>query len=87
MQKVMIYLTGLCPFCWRAKRLLDIKGVDYEEIDIMADPKRRSEMVRRAGGLTSVPQVFIGDMHVGGSDELLALDQSGTLDSILIERQ
>ncbi|MBD86922.1 MAG: glutaredoxin 3 [Rhodospirillaceae bacterium] len=87
MQKVMIYLTGLCPFCWRAKRLLDIKGVDYEEIDIMADPERRSEMVRRAGGLTSVPQVFIGDMHVGGSDELLALDQSGTLDSILIERQ
>ena len=87
MQKVMIYLTGLCPFCWRAKRLLDIKGVDYEEIDIIADPERRSEMVRRAGGLTSVPQVFIGDMHVGGSDELLALDQSGTLDSILIERQ
>ena len=87
MQKVMIYLTGLCPFCWRAKRLLDIKGVDYEEIDIMADPERRSEMVRRAGGLTSVPQVFIGDMHVGGSDELLALDQSGTLDSILIERR
>ena len=87
MQKVMIYLTGLCPFCWRAKRLLDIKGVDYEEIDIMADPERRSEMVRRAGGLTSVPQVFIGDMHVGGSDELLALDQSGMLDPILIERQ
>lgn len=87
MQKVMIYLTGLCPFCWRAKRLLDIKGMDYEEIDIMAEPERRSEMVRRAGGLTSVPQVFIGDMHVGGSDELLALDQSGTLDSILIERQ
>ena len=87
MQKVMIYLTGLCPFCWRVKRLLDIKGVDYEEIDIMADPERRSEMVRRAGGLTSVPQVFIGDMHVGGSDELLALDQSGMLDSILIERQ
>ena len=87
MQKVKIYLTGLCPFCWRAKRLLDIKGVDYEEIDIMADPERRSEMVRRAGGLTSVPQVFIGDMHVGGSDELLALDQSGTFDSILIERQ
>mgnify|MGYP001169377290 FL=1 len=86
MQKVMIYLTGLCPFCWRAKRLLDIKGVDYEEIDIMADPERRSEMVRRAGGLTSVPQVFIGDVHVGGSDELVALDQSGTLDSILIER-
>ena len=66
MQKVMIYLTGLCPFCWRAKRLLDIKGVDYEEIDIMADPERRSEMVRRAGGVTSGPQVFIGDMHVGG---------------------
>ena len=87
MQKVMIYLTGLCPFCWRAKRLLDIKGVDYEEIDITADPERLSEMVRRAGGLTSVPQVFIGDMHVGGSDELLALDQSGTIDSILIERQ
>ena len=87
MQKVMIYLTGLCPFCWRAKRLLDIKGVDYEEIDIMVDPERRVEMVRRAGGLTSVPQVFIGDMHVGGSDELLALDQSGTLDSILIERR
>ena len=86
MQKVMIYLTGLCPFCWRAKRLLDIKGVDYEEIDIMVDPERRSEMVRRAGGLTSVPQVFIGDVHVGGSDELVALDQSGTLDSILIER-
>ena len=87
MQKVTIYLTGLCPFCWRAKRLFDIKGVDYEEIDIMADPERRSEMVRRAGGLTSVPQVFIGDMHVGGSDELLALERSRTLDSLLIERR
>ena len=86
MQKVVIYLTGLCPFCWRAKRLLDIKGVDYEEIDIMADPERRSEMVSRAGGLTSVPQVFIGDLHIGGSDELVAFDQSGALDSILIER-
>ena len=86
MQKVTIYLTGLCPFCWRAKRFFDVKGVDYEEIDIMAHPERRSEMVRRSGGLTSVPQVFIGELHIGGSDELVAFDQSGALDSILIER-
>ena len=73
----------LCPFCWRAKRLLDLKGVTYEEIDIMEDPARRSEMVKLSGGQNTVPQIFIGDTHIGGSDELVALDRDGELTRML----
>ena len=86
MEKVTIYVTDLCPFCWRAKRLLDIRGVEYNEVDVIREPERRLEMVERSGGLTSVPQIFIGELHVGGSDELVALDESGELEPLLKER-
>lgn len=83
MAQVEIFTTMLCPFCYRAKKLLDGKSVAYHEIDIMLHPKRRAEMIERAGGRTSVPQVFIGDVHVGGSDELYALESAGRLDPML----
>ena len=86
MKKVTIYTTSLCPFCWRAKRLLDIRGVEYNEVDVIREPERRLEMIERSGGLTSVPQIFIGELHVGGSDELVALDESGELEPLLKER-
>ena len=83
MQRVTIYSTTLCPFCWRAKRLFDVKGVSYEEINIMDDPGLRSEMVSRAGGESTVPQIFIAGQHIGGSDELIALEKTGKLDLLL----
>ena len=83
MQRVTIYLTTLCPFCWRAKRLLDVRGVSYEEINIMDDPGLRSEMVNRAGGESTVPQIFIAGQHIGGSDELTVLEKTGKLDLLL----
>lgn len=83
MARIEIYTTMLCPFCTRAKRLLDSKSAAYEEIDIMFHPKRRAEMVERAGGRTSVPQIFVGGAHIGGSDELQALESAGRLDSML----
>ena len=83
MQKVTIYSTMFCPFCWRAKRLLDLKGVSYQEIDIMENPAQRSEMVRLSGGQSTVPQIFIGETHIGGSDELVALDRDGELGLML----
>ena len=83
MQRVTIYLTTLCPFCWRAKRLLDVRGVSYEEINIMDDPGLRSEMVSRAGGESTVPQIFIAGQHIGGSDELTVLEKTGKLDLLL----
>ena len=83
MAKVEIYTSPFCPYCHRAKRLLDDKGVAYEEIDVMANPRRRPEMVERAGGRTTVPQVFIDGQHIGGSDDLAALDARGGLDPLL----
>ena len=83
MQKVTIYSTMFCPFCWRAKRLLELRGVSYQEIDIMENPIRRSEMVRLSGGQSTVPQIFIGEKHIGGSDELVALDRDGELGLML----
>ncbi len=85
MAAVEIYTTPLCPYCWRAKRLLDRKGVAYEEIDLWREPARRAEMVRRADGRTTVPQVFIGGNGIGGSDELAALEAAGRLDALLAE--
>ena len=85
MAKVEIYTTMICPYCVRAKRLLDARAAKYEEIDVMADGKRREEMQRRAGGRTSVPQIFINDRHIGGSDELYALDRAGGLAPLLAE--
>jgi len=83
MAKVEIYTTPICPYCVYAKRLLKQKGVEYQEIDVARDPVVRNEMVHRAGGLMTVPQIFIGGQHVGGFDELHALDSAGKLDPML----
>jgi glutaredoxin 3 len=83
MAKVEIYTTFLCGYCYRAKKLLESKGVAFEETDVMAEPAKRKEMVARAGGRTSVPQIFIDGKHIGGSDELYALDAKGGLDPLL----
>jgi glutaredoxin 3 len=83
MVEVELYTMPFCPYCVRARALLERKGVAFREIDIIAEPARRIEMVRRAGGRTSVPQIFIGGEHIGGSDELLALDRNGELDAKL----
>jgi glutaredoxin 3 len=83
MAKVEMYLTGWCPYCGRARALLDKKGVRYAAIDIEDEPGRRAEMMRRAHGRTSVPQIFIDGEHIGGSDELAALDRAGRLDAKL----
>jgi glutaredoxin 3 len=83
MVEVELYTTPFCPYCVRARALLKRKGVAFREIDIIEEPERRHEMVRRAGGRTSVPQIFIGGEHIGGSDELLALDRNGELDAKL----
>jgi glutaredoxin 3 len=83
MAKVEIYSSYLCGYCARAKALLGRKGVQYEEIDVMEHPDRREEMRRRAGGRTTVPQIFIDGVHIGGSDDLHALDRAGKLDSLL----
>jgi glutaredoxin 3 len=83
MVKVEIYTSPLCPYCWRAKRLLSEKGVSFEEIDLWVEPERRSEMVARAGGRTTVPQIFIDGRPVGGSDDLVELERRGELDRLL----
>ncbi|MCC5970175.1 MAG: glutaredoxin 3 [Pararhodobacter sp.] len=83
MQRVEIYTTPICGFCHAAKRLLREKGVDFTEIDVLAHPNRKPEMINRAGGRRTVPQIFIGDTHVGGCDELFALDRSAGLDPLL----
>lgn len=83
MNKVVIYTTAFCGYCARAKRLLGEKGVEFQEIDVSYDPAIRAEMVQRAGGRRTVPQIFIGEIHVGGSDELHALERDGKLDPLL----
>ena len=83
MAKVEIYTTPICGYCARAKRLLDRKGVNYTEIDLWQEPKRREEMIRRADGRRTVPQVFIDGRGVGGSDDIHALDARGELDRLL----
>ena len=83
MRPVDIYTTPTCPYCAMAKRLLDRKGVTYNEIDVSRDPALRQAMVQRANGRRTVPQIFIGDVHVGGSDDLHALDHAGKLDPLL----
>ena len=80
--KVVVFLTGWCPYCTRAKQLLDRKGVDFEEIDVDARPEARKEMTARSGR-SSVPQIFIGATHVGGCDDLHELEASGRLDTLL----
>jgi glutaredoxin 3 len=83
MAKVELYTTQFCPYCTRARALLDRKGVAFTEINIVDQPARRAEMIQRAGGRTSVPQIFIDGEHIGGSDELVALDHIGELDAKL----
>ena len=81
--KVEIYTKFHCGFCHRAKKLLEDKGVAYEEYDITMGGPRRDEMIERAPNARTVPQVFIGDTHVGGSDDLAALEREGKLDDML----
>jgi glutaredoxin 3 len=83
MPKVEIYTKMFCPYCVRAKRLLGEKGVDFEEYDITLGGPQRAEMIQRAHGRTTVPQVFIDGTHVGGSDDLAALERAGKLDPML----
>ena len=83
MAKVELYTTMFCPYCARARSLLAKKGVDYADIDVMADTAKRDEMVARSGGRQTVPQIFIDGSHIGGSDELAALDRAGKLDALL----
>ena len=83
MQKVIIYTTRFCPYCVRAKRLLTAKGAAFEEIDVTGDWTARDALVAKAGGRMTVPQIWIGTTHVGGSDELAALDRAGKLDALL----
>lgn len=83
MAKVEIYTKWGCPYCLRAKKLLDGKGAGYEEYDITMGGPQRAEMIQRADGRTTVPQVFIDGQHIGGSDDLAALDARGGLDPLL----
>ena len=85
MAKVEIYSSMWCPFCYRAKKLLASKGVDFEEIDVDGEPAVRQAMCERAGGRHTVPQIFINGVGVGGSDELAALERDGKLDALLAE--
>ena len=83
MKSVIIYTTPICPYCARAKSLLGKKGVAYREVDVMMDEKALDEMLAKSGGARTVPQIFIGETHVGGSDELHALERDGKLDRLL----
>jgi glutaredoxin 3 len=83
MAKIEIYTKAFCPYCTRAKNLLDSKDVTYEEFDITMGGPKRQEMIQRANGRTTVPQIFIDGAHIGGSDDLAALDRRGGLDELL----
>jgi glutaredoxin 3 len=83
MPKIVIYTKATCPYCIRAKALLTEKGAKFEEVPVDFEPRKRDEMISRASGETTVPQIFIGDRHVGGCDELFALEYAGELDPLL----
>jgi glutaredoxin 3 len=83
MAQIEIYTTPFCPYCSRAKHLLDQKGIAFIEIDLWQFPERRAEMIERAGGRRTVPQLFVDGRPIGGSDELAELERSGELDAIL----
>jgi glutaredoxin 3 len=83
MAEIEIYTSMFCGYCYRAKKLLDRKGVDYREIDVLANPPRRREMTERAGGRRTVPQIFIDGRHLGGCAELYDLEALGRLDPLL----
>ena len=83
MSAVTIYTRAFCPYCSRAVSLLKSKGADFNEIDAGMDPDKKAEMVQRANGARTFPQIFIGDRHVGGCDEMMALERAGKLDPML----
>ena len=83
MARVELYVKSTCGFCFRAKRLLDQKGIDYEEYELTWGSPRREEMIQRAHGRTTVPQIFINGEHIGGCDDLYALERKGELDPLL----
>ena len=83
MPPITIYTKSWCPYCTAAKNLLDQKGAAFTEIDIEKKPEARAEMIQKAGGRSTVPQIFIGERHVGGCDDLYALDDRGQLESLL----
>lgn len=83
MKPVLMYTTSLCGYCAAAKRLLSAKGVSYTEIDVGRDPSKRAEMSQKSNGGRTVPQIFIGDTHVGGFDDMNALERQGKLDALL----
>ena len=83
MTVIEIYTKTFCPYCWRAKHLLEEKGFEYKEIAIDKGGEVRERMIERANGRTTVPQIFIGERHIGGCDDLFALDRSGRLDELL----
>ena len=83
MKPVELYTTPICGYCNAAKRLLARKGISYTEINVMIDPGKRAEMVQRANGGRTVPQIFVGETHIGGFDEMNALERAGKLDALL----
>ena len=83
MPKVTIYTAGFCPYCHMAKEILRAKGVAWEEVDVTGKPTLRSEMCAKAGGRNTVPQIWIGETHVGGCDDLCCLERAGKLDPLL----
>jgi glutaredoxin 3 len=83
MKKVEIYTSPMCGYCARAKKLLSQKRVQYSETNVLINPAKKSEMLKRSNGSRTVPQIFIGDKHVGGCDELFDLERSGKLDAML----
>lgn len=83
MPAVEIYTKTFCPYCWRAKLLLESKGVEFQEIAVDFGGEVKQAMIARASGRTTVPQIFIGELHVGGCDDLMALDREGKLDELL----
>lgn len=85
MAKVTIYTTPFCPYCVMAKRLLTSKSVAFEEIDVSGSPRERAALREKAGGLSTVPQIWIGEVHVGGCDDLHALERAGKLDPLLAQ--
>ena len=85
MAEVIVYSGDHCPYCQRAKMLLNKKGAAFTEIDVSANPEKRIEMMEKAAGRKSIPQIFINGAHIGGCDDLYALDTAGKLDSLLAQ--
>ncbi len=83
MKPVTIYTRALCPYCWRAVKLLKKKHVKFTEIDVGMNAAKRKEMLQRSHGAHTVPQIFIGEMHIGGCDDMVALERAGKLDALL----